>query len=241
MQPSDWGKLWEHGELVHYGTGSIFPFEGPVFLRALETHPEKRKTEKYILARATPLGAPPSPSLFILAVPKPSHVNSFVEASKGLLGGTPGKRLLGSIGLLHAIRTPFGWRVDYVQSHYNNASDFPLKRTLATQYGGWAKRAMETVAERVVNEGFRFAFYTVTWAERKRVIETENGELELASAVGSNTGSTRNAKRVIVPQNALSLSHFRSAFRSRGFHVLHLGGSTHFGPRNRSVLFAFRI
>jgi len=241
MQPADWGKLWEHGELVHYGTGSIFPFEGPVFLRALETHPGRRNAGKYILARATPLRAPPSPSFFILAVPKPRHVNDFVEASKGVLGGTPAKRLLGSIGLLHAIRTRFGWRVDYVQSHYNNASDFPLKRSLATQYGGWAKRAMEAVAEHVANEGVRFAFYTVTWSERNRVIETKNDELEPTSALRSDTGSTMNVKRVIVPQNALSLSHFSSAFHSRGYHVFHLGGSTHFGPRNWSVLLAFRI
>jgi len=240
-QPSDWGKLWKHGELVHYGTGSIYPFLGPVHLRALETHADKRNAGKYILARATPLDARPSRSLFILAVPKPKHVDSFVEASKGLLGGTPGKRLLGSIGLLHAIRTTVGWRVDYVQSHYNNASDFPLKRSLATQYAGWANRAMETVAEHVVNDGVRLAFYTVTWAERERVIETTHDELEPTAAVKFNTGSTRNAKRVFVPQNALSLSHFRSAFRSRGYHVLHLSGSRHFGSRNRSVLLAFRL
>ena len=227
--------------MVHYGTGSICPFLGPVHLRALETDPQRRNTDKYLLARATPVDARPFDSLFILAVPRPKHVDAFLEASKGILGGTPGKRLLGSIGLLHANPTRFGWRVDYVQYHYNNASAFPLKRSLATQYAGWANRAMKAVADHVVNGGVRFAYYPVTWAEREHVVETTTGEREPPSVITSNARSMRKAKRVVVPQNALSLSYFSSAFRSRGYHVLHLGGTTHFGSRNRSVLLALRL
>lgn len=227
-KPIDWGELWERGELVHYGTGSICPFLGPVHLRAFETDAHRRNAEKYLLARATPLDGGLPRSFFILAVPKPKHVDSFVEASKGLLGGTPGRRLLGSIGLLHADRTRFGWRVEYVQYHYNNTSDFPLKRSVATQYAGWANRAMQAVAEHVANQGARFAFYGVTWVVRERVIGDTNDE----------PGST---KRIMVPQNTLSLSAFTSAFRSRGYRVLHLGGSAHFGLRHRSVLVALRL
>lgn len=226
-KPVDWGELWERGELVHHSTGSICPFLGPVQLRAFETDPRKRNAEKYLLARATPLNGGLPLSFFILAVPKPKHVESFVEASQGLLGGTPGRRLLGSIGLLHADRTRFGWRVEYVQYHYNNTSDFPLKRSVATQYAGWAHRAMQVVADHVADQRSRVAFYGVTWVERERVIGDAN-----------EPGPT---ERIMVPQNTRSVSAFISAFRSRGYRVLHLGGSTHFGLRNRSVLLAFRL
>jgi hypothetical protein len=226
-QPVDWSELWEQGELVHHGTGSICPFLGPVQLRSLEADVSSRSAEKYLLARATPLEGELPRSLFILAVPKPKHVDHFVEASKGLLGGTPGRRLLGSIGLLHADRTRFGWRVDYVQHHYNNTSDFPLKRSVATRYAGWASRALHAVAEHVAAEGARVAFYGVNWVERERTVENANAE-------------RAPTERILVPQNALSLSAFTAAFRSRGYRVLHLGASRHFRLRNRSMLVALR-
>jgi hypothetical protein len=239
-EPVDWSELWERGELIHYATGSICPFLGPVRLRALETDARKRNAEKYLLARATPRDQEDSSSFFILAVPKPKHVGYFAEASKGLLGGTPGRRLLGSIGLLHADRARLGWRVEYVQSHYNNNSDFPLKRSVATLYAGWANRAMQAVAEHVENEGVRVAFYGVTWVERERVID--GGHAESGSTPGpASYGPATNTRRVMVPQNSLSLSHFRSAFRARGYRVAHLGRSSRFGFGSRSVLFALRL
>ncbi|MGH9885086.1 MAG: hypothetical protein ACREBE_06140 [bacterium] len=231
-EPVDWSELWERGELVHYATGSICPFLGPLRLRALETDARKRNAEKYLLARINPLKDEDPSSLFILAVPKPKHVPYFVEASKGLHGGTPGRRLLGSIGLLHADRARVGWRVEYVQSHYNNTSDYPLKRSVATLYAGWANRAMQAVAGHVEHEGARVAFYPVTWVERERVPDAANAE------PGATPESTR---RVMVPQNSLSLSHFRSAFSARSYRILHLGRSAHFGIGKRSVLLALRL
>ena len=100
-----------------------------------------------------------------------------------------------------------------MQSHYNNSSASPLKRSIATEYAGWTNRAMQTLADHVYNEGTRIATYGVTWVRR-------DGAL--------------------VPQNTLSVGHFTAAFRLRGFHVVHLGGSTHAGPFHRSTVVAVR-
>lgn len=226
-EPADWSELWERGEMVHHATGSLLPFLGPVQLRAFETDTQRRNADKYVLARATPLDGRPIRSFFVLAVPKPKHVEQFVAASKGIWGGTPGRRLLGSIGLLHAKRTRLGWRVEFAQAHYNNTSAFPLKRSIATLYAGWANRAMHRLAEHVRSEGDRLVYYGVTWVERERVAEPADGH-------GGRT------EKIRVPLCAFSLSHFGSAFRANGYRVVHLGGSRPFRFAGRSVLVAFR-
>lgn len=235
-EPADWSELWERGEMVHHATGSLLPFLGPVQLRAFESDAQRRNAEKYLLARVTPVDGRPTRSFFVLAVPKLKHVEHFVTASKGVWGGTPGRRLLGSIGLLHANRTRVGWRVDFVQAHYNNTSEFPLKRSVATLYAGWANRAMHTLAEHVRSEGARLAYYGVTWVERERFVECAQDPRDPTSGSGSTEEHT---EKILVPRYAHSLSHFGCAFRAGGYRVVHLGGSKPFRGK-RSVLLAFR-
>jgi len=105
--------------------------------------------DKYVIGRNTP-----ATHFNLVYYPQINHIYKFSEAAKQRRELGPGEKFPGAVGSMHAVLVKRGvkklLRLSYIQAHFKTGDI--ISRNIATKYGGWRIRLLNTLFELVEAE-----------------------------------------------------------------------------------------